>query len=173
MAQIGTHPPLSPEMIEHAAEAMWVLDHKVKGDRWDSVKDRVRYEYLDLARAALETALPEAVEAESQAARDVIAERQRQISEEGYAAEHDDQHVAGEMADAAACYAAVLIEMRVVWDESGREFHDVPVGWPRSWSFRWWKPKDRRRDLVRAGALIIAEIERLDRARSSKGEGDG
>jgi hypothetical protein len=27
----------------------------------------------------------------------------------------------------------------------------------------WWKPKDRRRDLVRAAALIIAEIERLDR----------
>jgi hypothetical protein len=34
--------------------------------------------------------------------------------------------------------------------------------WP--WSVQWWKPKDRRRDLVRAGALIVAEIERLDRA---------
>ena len=166
-------PFFSPEMIERAAEAIWTFDHKVKGDRWDSIKDRVRYEYLDLARAALEAALPEAVEAQNQAACDVIAERRRQISEEGWTVQHDDQHVAGEMADAAACYAAVLIEMRVVPDESGREFHDVPVGWPRSWSFRWWKPKNRRRDLVRAGALIIAEIERLDRARSAKGEKDG
>jgi hypothetical protein len=33
--------------------------------------------------------------------------------------------------------------------------------WP--WEDKWWKPKDRRRDLVRAGALIVAEIERLDR----------
>ena len=33
--------------------------------------------------------------------------------------------------------------------------------WP--WSLDWWKPKDPRRDLVRAGALIVAEIERLDR----------
>lgn len=34
--------------------------------------------------------------------------------------------------------------------------------WP--WDWAWWKPKNPRRDLVRAAALIIAEIERLDRA---------
>ena len=113
-----------------------------------------------------------AAEAKEDAVVDVIAERQRQISEEGWTLEHDDQQVAGEMADVAACYAAVLIEMRVVGNEAGRGCHEVPAGWPRSWSFRWWKPKDRRRDLVRAGALIIAEIERLDRARSAKGEGE-
>ena len=28
----------------------------------------------------------------------------------------------------------------------------------------WFKPTTPRRDLVKAGALIIAEIERLDRA---------
>lgn len=38
----------------------------------------------------------------------------------------------------------------------------VPRGWP--WGSSWWKPKDPRRDLVRAGALILAEIERIDRA---------
>ena len=37
-----------------------------------------------------------------------------------------------------------------------------PVGWP--WHRQWWKPKNARRDLVRAAALIVAEIERLDRA---------
>ena len=34
--------------------------------------------------------------------------------------------------------------------------------WP--WAASWWKPKNRRRDLVRAAALIVAEIERIDRA---------
>lgn len=34
--------------------------------------------------------------------------------------------------------------------------------WP--WNGRWWKPTNRRRDLIKAGALIVAEIERLDRA---------
>jgi hypothetical protein len=38
-----------------------------------------------------------------------------------------------------------------------------PVRWPQGWA-GWWKPKLRRENLVRAGALIIAEIERLDRA---------
>lgn len=32
----------------------------------------------------------------------------------------------------------------------------------------WWKPKDRRRNLVKAGALIVAEIERLDRLASGR-----
>jgi len=35
------------------------------------------------------------------------------------------------------------------------------IAWP--WDPKWWKPKDRRRDLVRAAALIIAEIDRHDR----------
>lgn len=29
--------------------------------------------------------------------------------------------------------------------------------------FKWWKPKSCRRELVKAGAPILAEIERLDR----------
>lgn len=33
--------------------------------------------------------------------------------------------------------------------------------WP--WDAKWWKPKNTRRDLVRAGALIVAELERMDR----------
>lgn len=38
--------------------------------------------------------------------------------------------------------------------------------WP--WSREWWKPKNPRRDLVKAGALIVAEIERLDRLEAQK-----
>lgn len=85
------------------------------------------------------------------AGRDVLAERQRQISAEGWTPEHDDKHTDGELAAAAACYANP-IQVR-----SG----GVPSAWP--WDRKWWKPRDRRSDLVRAGALILAEIERLDR----------
>ena len=96
-------------------------------------------------------------------ARDVLAERTRQISVEGWTPAHDDRHAAGEMAGAAACYA-----MQVALDHIGRDDLHTTVSrtirelWP--WAAHWWKPTGRRRDLVKAGALILAEIERLDRA---------
>ena len=88
------------------------------------------------------------------AARDVLAERQRQIEVEGWTPENDDAYQSGDIADAAACYAMTSPRMR--GDRS------APFDWP--WVGRWWKPTDRRRNLVKAGALILAEIERLDRA---------
>jgi hypothetical protein len=110
------------------------------------------------------------------AARDVLAERARQISAKGWTPEHDDEHVNGEMAMAAACYAAhssvwTAIEHTTVKNKPGlvqrlisaQEF--VYRMWP--WGKAWWKPKDDRRNLVRAAALILAEIERLDRAAHS------
>jgi len=40
-----------------------------------------------------------------------------------------------------------------------------PISWRTwPWAEKWWKPKNERRDLVKAAALILAEIERLDRA---------
>ncbi len=86
------------------------------------------------------------------AARDVLAERHRQVEAEGWTPEHDDEHDAGEMALAAACYAAGDNDCR----------SEPPSIWP--WDSAWWKPSDRRRMLVKAGALILAEIERRDRA---------
>jgi hypothetical protein len=62
----------NPTLIERAAEAMWTLDRKVKGDRWDTAKDRVRDEYRDLARAAL--SIPEAGEEAVRAEREAIAD---------------------------------------------------------------------------------------------------
>jgi hypothetical protein len=85
---------------------------------------------------------------------EIAAERARQIEAEGWTPDHDDTHVHGEMAAAAAAYAA---------NASGRSDLDVSAFlWP--WDWAWWKPKDRRRDLIRAAALAVAEIERLDRA---------
>jgi hypothetical protein len=91
----------------------------------------------------------------SQAARDVLAERDRQIEREGWTPEHDDEHGDGSMATAAACYA-----LGQSW-VSGR--NEAVSFWP--WDDKWNKiGRDRRRNLVKAGALILAEIERLDRA---------
>jgi hypothetical protein len=103
----------------------------------------------------------------SKAIEDVISERSRQVSEEGWTAERDDKHTDGSLANAGACYALTYDEMeeRTSSGYGGAFFpFKVPRHWPSSWSPRWWKRKDRRRDLVRAAALIIAEIERLDRA---------
>lgn len=93
----------------------------------------------------------------SQAVFDVAAERRRQIEAEGWTPEHDDQHSAGEMAVAAACYAT--------WSLPGRQESEVVHAiWPwTGWAQEWFKPKDTRHNLVRAAALLLAEIERLDR----------
>lgn len=82
---------------------------------------------------------------------EIVAERKRQREVEGWTFEHDDHHDNGELAKAAACYAMP------------REFPrtETPRGWP--WSKEWWKPHGRRHDLIRAAALIVAELERLDR----------
>ena len=85
----------------------------------------------------------------------VLAERQRQIDVEGWTPEHDDEHDIGELAIAAACYVTAAPE----------GFSDI-VQWP--WAAKWWKPGDPRRNLVKAGALILAEIERLDRAAAAE-----
>lgn len=90
----------------------------------------------------------------TQAASDVLAERQRQISTECWTPEHDDQHWDGSLAAAAACYANPMPKYR------DPRITDLQ-GWPGNWTY---KPKGRRLDLVRAGALILAELERIDRA---------
>ncbi len=94
---------------------------------------------------------------------EIAAERRRQIEVEGWTAEHDDQHDDGSLSRVAACYASHVADLPEWlfprWAPNGR-----PLAWPVSWSREWWKPKGWRRDLVRAAALIVAEIERRDRA---------
>ena len=93
----------------------------------------------------------------SQAAADLLAERRRQIEEEGRTREHDDKYTRGQLAKASICYALNGIGHPIC---PGSD--DFDAFWP--WDLEWWKPTDRRRDLVKAAALILAEIERLDRA---------
>lgn len=89
---------------------------------------------------------------------EIARERERQMAVEGWTPEHDDKHTRGDMAAAAGCYAIVA----GCSDRSREQFAAKPYPeWP--WDDKWWKPTDRRRDLVKAAALIVAEIERLDR----------
>lgn len=93
---------------------------------------------------------------------EIAAERARQVSQEGYTPEHDDEHDASEIAFAAACYAVPEALYRMEQFDGG---HSIVNVWP--WESNL-KRKSRRRDLIRAAALIVAEIERIDRATTIK-----
>lgn len=94
----------------------------------------------------------------TKAVADVLTERRRQTEIEGWTPAHDDEHRDGSLATAAACYAHPR-GLGGVYEVPQRP---VPLDWP--WEVAAWRPKDRRRNLVRAAALLLAEIERIDRA---------
>lgn len=93
----------------------------------------------------------------------ITEERQRQISVEGWTPQHDDEHSDGSLAVAAACYAAQEGQGLFY---GGMKLREAALQhWP--WARSWWKPSpdNRVRELVKAGALIAAEIDRLQRLR--------
>lgn len=87
---------------------------------------------------------------------DVIAERRRQMEKLGFTHQQDDGYVYSELPRAAICYIRTAM---------GHPNIDPPMEWP--WSLQHWKPRSPREDLVRAIALGIAEIERIDRQSQS------
>lgn len=105
----------------------------------------------------------------------IAAERERQITAEGWTPEHDDQHVNREMASAARCYVEHYVarewtidnDLGMNVEEGSYQNEECPREWPDDWDESWWKPKGRIADLTRAGALIAAEIDRLQRAGKS------
>ena len=93
-------------------------------------------------------------------------ERKRQIKKEGFDADNDDQYQTEELSQAASCYAL---------PGDDRIYNgDVPENWP--WNKEWWKPakcefghdenykEERIKELAKAGALVAAEIDRLQRS---------
>ncbi|WP_443190959.1 hypothetical protein [Pseudomonas indica] len=115
----------------------------------------------------------------SNAASDILAERQRQITAEGWTPDHDAEHDGGELAAAGAAYALHAADHLHPYSQ-GDGGDEAPDCWP--WHNEvagrgegpvrtvpaWWKPGTPRRDLIKAAALILAEIERLDRAAEPK-----
>ena len=90
-----------------------------------------------------------------QAAVDVLKERCRQVEEEGYEPESDDGYTDYQLPRAAICYAIKA---------AGLPSHRATLYWP--FPAPAFKPTERRANLVKAAALLLAEIERLDRAES-------
>jgi hypothetical protein len=90
-------------------------------------------------------------------AESIAAERLRQVEAEGWSAEHDAGHREAELARAALAYLTAYLV-------AAQRLPLYPGEWP--WSPEFWKPsEDPARNLVKAGALIAAEIDRLQRSR--------
>ena len=79
-------------------------------------------------------------------------ERRRQIEVEGYDTMHDRHHTPQVLCRAAVGYA--------LHEDPEKPLAEAAASlWP--WTRDFWKPKDQLRNLVRAGALIAAAIDRL------------
>jgi hypothetical protein len=147
-----------PPSTDHWLYEYWNIGQQLRrlGETgWDNVAPLAAPVLQEGAHAAREMA-------QTAAARDVLAERRRQIDHEGYDQKHDDEHVCEEIAAYAAFYAMPPATRDWPAEETG---YGTTWGWaivPDGW--RVPEPDDRRRELVKAGALILAEIERLDRA---------
>lgn len=90
----------------------------------------------------------------------IAEERKRQIEAEGFTKEHDAEHTNESLALAAVCYAIPSVQRTYAYDPILKA--RAPQFWP--WDIKYWKPspEDRIKELVKAGALIAAEIDRLN-----------
>jgi hypothetical protein len=140
-------------------EVLALVGQMISEERpWDPVvvtdlSDRAR----DLRRSLEAVSLARLRQVNAQAAGDhgahlIVEERGRQLVDEGYHPAGDDSYVDGQLASAAWCYLSAAID----------RIPEQPEEWP--WDAQWWKPTFGIRDLVRAGALIAAELTRRKRA---------
>jgi len=87
---------------------------------------------------------------------EIERERNDQVSVNDWSYEHDDQLTEGQLALAAAGYCQASTNPTLFYRKDGL----LPIHWPTGWIFN---PTTPRRDLIKAAALVVAEIERLDR----------
>jgi hypothetical protein len=146
-----------------AQEKVKIPDYQDAGPEWHRL-DEIRTRPIESAK---KDQLPQLVEAIKDGAEAIRRERERQKIVEGWTPGHDDQHEDGELIAVAACYldAAKTAEVR----GDAAQYHIWPPRrsinfWPSSWAACCWKPSnDPIRNLEKAGALIAAEIDRLER----------
>lgn len=98
----------------------------------------------------------------------IADERMRQIGALNWSDEHDDGHDRGELAYAAVCYAAPPWERERDWLKDMWPWDDTdPADTPKPGAYSQRDTPEnvttRMRELEKAGALIAAEIDRLDR----------
>lgn len=90
----------------------------------------------------------------TQALQDVIAEREKQISY-GFDGNHDDVDEAFNKSNVGSLYALQAA--------SSLPSNAFDILWPQNWNIAFWRPESQRSNLVKAAALILAEIEMIDR----------
>ena len=116
------------------------------GEGWDPVaKNPIGYDGLSWTEVP--TTIP--IDTRRRGSDLIREERDRQINEEGWSREHDAGHTRSELALAGAAYAL----------HAAGEAEAAARAWP--WDAVWWKPGVPLQDLIKAGALIAAEIDRL------------
>lgn len=100
----------------------------------------------------------------SKALLDVIKERNRQVNVEEHTHANDDQYQSNELIRGSHSYVGHVIARSWTYSESTPEKYqseEPSEFWP--WPDETWKPKSPREDLIRATALLLAELERMDR----------
>jgi hypothetical protein len=97
----------------------------------------------------------------NQAYQSILAERERQKTQEGYTTDHDDQLDDGQLFQAATIYYFYGTETPVAFQRGPDGTPTIPLYWKLAPSM--WKPRTRRENLIRAGALCLAEQERYQR----------
>lgn len=127
-----------------------------------------------LSKAKLVDELSRQHEQTACALHDICRERVRQLREEGHTPAHDDAHDEGQLALAAAAEVCLAASDLVFAGPPSAEawcpesLRDLAAElWPFERQAHSAKPA--RRHLVIAAALIVAEIERLDRAAERAG----
>lgn len=83
----------------------------------------------------------------------VLHERLRQINCEGRTLQRDREYLPGTLASAAMAY------LRAATDKAGDTRVSAATFWP--WDKEGFKPTTRRRNLEKAAALIIAELDAM------------
>ncbi|WP_227493138.1 hypothetical protein [Pseudomonas aeruginosa] len=125
-------------------------------DRDNPLNESGQIKLLEEIDAFLNSPVAQAQHSVPRAWLDVQAERRRQITVEGYHGFRDSHYISYELSKAARAY------IEVSWHAlSGGLPCKKPESWPWMAGFKW---SDGRTMLVKACALTLAEIERLDRA---------
>ena len=99
----------------------------------------------------------------------VAKERARQINDEGYKREHDDEHTDGSLADAAACYAA---NHQYIWKQAPEVPDELWLLWPWDIDFLKKEKHPRKKQLIISAALLMAEYDRLEREDKKQNQGN-
>lgn len=98
----------------------------------------------------------------------ILVERDRQVREEGYTVAHDSEHDPIDLVHAAQTYLRIVehrlrgVELSKDEAASLRDGAFAMRLWP--WGDDSLKPTTSDRDLVKAGALIAAALDRIDEA---------